>query len=172
MARTLWSRFRLFDCCMNICLGNRWKQRSTLSLSSFLVFLLRRRLNPHHMMWSHDLHPFACRELVNHTCSASFTMSFVGAEKCQIKSCMFNIFRVKVKCHSQQVLFLLIKKKIPLSMDLTNPFTSAQNCSECESMWIIQGSGERGCRLTDDLMSPSTPAGTPGEVQVNWLTAA
>lgn len=79
-----------------------------------------------------------------------------------MKSRMFNIFRVKVKCHSQQVLFLL--------MNLKNLFTSAQNC-ECESVVrddeSIQGSGERGCRLTDDLMSPSTPAGTPGEVQVN-----
>lgn len=55
-------------------------------------------------------------------------------------------------------------------MNLKNLFTSAQNC-ECESVVrddeSIQGSGERGCRLTDDLMSPSTPAGTPGEVQVN-----
>lgn len=30
-----------------------------------------------------------------------------------MKSRMFDIFRVKVKCHSQQVLFLLIKKKSP-----------------------------------------------------------
>lgn len=55
-------------------------------------------------------------------------------------------------------------------MNLKNLFTSTQNC-ECESVVrddeSIQGSGERGCRLTDDLMSPSTPAGTPGEVQVN-----
>lgn len=87
-----------------------------------------------------------------------------------MKSRMFDIFRVKVKCHSQQVLFLLIKKNPSLSMNLKNLFTSAQNC-ECESVVrddeSIQGSGEHGCRLTDDLMSPSTPAGTPGEVQVN-----
>lgn len=87
-----------------------------------------------------------------------------------MKSRMFNIFRVKVKCHSQQVLFLLIKKKSPSLYESKESVYDDQNC-ECESVVrddeSIQGSGERGCRLTDDLMSPSTPAGTPGEVQVN-----